>query len=297
MQLESIRSLGTRYNRDAAKHMRLELCRDVETGKFHLVKEMRSAAHTQNAHLAQVLYELAGVLTPKMEATNLPDSHAPALAAEYLGDNIRKLNMDSVVSGHADEFLNGFIVDCWLANWDVIGGYSSDGPEADNIADMDGKAYRMDTGGALLFRGFGDPKGPYFGNDSTEPDNFRNPNVNWVASRWFKYVTDEHIKTGIKAIAAIPDEIILRATQAYGPGNAREKAELATTIINRKNFLIERYEDLFTAAEKDELTSSISKLDASLINTVIHDANRSIEADGCILSVIKQLGRMTGLAQ
>lgn len=60
------------------------------------------------------------------------------------------------MSAHPDVH-QGFIADAWLGNWDVAGqGY-------DNIiktgtAHDVGDAYRIDTGGALLFRAQGNPK-------------------------------------------------------------------------------------------------------------------------------------------
>jgi len=54
---------------------------------------------------------------------------------------------------------------CLLANWDVVG------LEYDNIGCADkkcSKAFRVDVGGALLYRALGQPKGKLFNSIPTE---------------------------------------------------------------------------------------------------------------------------------
>ena len=48
---------------------------------------------------------------------------------------------------------DNFVVDAWLANWDVVGlGY-------DNLLVKAGRAIRVDTGAGLRYRAQGGPKG------------------------------------------------------------------------------------------------------------------------------------------
>lgn len=75
-------------------------------------------------------------------------------------------------------------LDSVLANWDVVG------LSHDNVLIKDGVPYRIDNGGALLYRAQGEAKGTAFGNTVTEHTTLRDKSKNTSAASVFGDVTD-----------------------------------------------------------------------------------------------------------
>ncbi len=89
-----------------------------------------------------------------------------------------------------EDIKNGFVVDAWLANWDVFG------LDFDNVfKTQDGRMVRLDAGGTLFFRAMGQPR-PSFANEAvTEIDTMRNPATAHEAGLVYQgFVTDQDIK-------------------------------------------------------------------------------------------------------
>ena len=97
--------------------------------------------------LAAELYQAAGLRVPVMKL--VPLNGETAVQSEWL-TNSTKLGFWDLEA--IPEVRQGFVVDAWLANWDVIG------MDSDNIVEYEGRYYRLDTGGALLYRTNGKPK-------------------------------------------------------------------------------------------------------------------------------------------
>ena len=96
----------------------------------------------------------------------------------------------SKLSGVAE----GFAVDAWLGNWDVVGlGY-------DNLQCNGKKAIRVDVGGALEYRAQGKKKGNAFGLTVSEVDTLRDASVNPQAAHVFAGLTQDQIKESVKNV-------------------------------------------------------------------------------------------------
>lgn len=185
----------------------------------------------KNEVLACKLYEAAGVRVPEVKLVDLGGD--VGVASRMIAGV--KSDPALVTSGNMPGVFSGFAADAWLANWDVAGtGY-------DNLlVDKDGRAVRIDTGGSLLFRAQGSPKGSAFGGVVGETKSFLDPNNHWSYSV-FRDIAQKDIVAGVKCIAAIPDERIRALVDRHGPGNRKARAELAQTLIQRKKNLIGKF--------------------------------------------------------
>lgn len=205
------------------------LYRDTDTGQTWYIKTPPSLAHAQNEVLAAKLYQAAGVNVPELRLTTL--NGQPAVASRIV-DDLAKLSPDDLAK--AQGVREGFVADAWLANWDVVGA------TFDNLLVRGGVAYRVDTGGALLFRAQGGAKGASFGDNVAELktllDAAKNPNT----ARVFGNMTQQQLEASAKGVLAISDDAIRALVQQHGP--AGELGEvLATRLIARKAHLAKEF--------------------------------------------------------
>ncbi len=134
----------------------------------------------------------------------------------------------------ADGAQSGFMVDAWLGNWDVVG------LEYDNLQlGADGKAVRIDAGGSLQYRAQGGKKA--FGSSVIEIDSLQDKSINPQAAAVFGGMTKADISASASRVAKIADATIHFMVNAYGPGDAKAKQELAETLIARKADILAKY--------------------------------------------------------
>ena len=172
------------------------LFKDKESGSLHYVKWSGSDLRSRVEVLAGLLYAHADVPMPHLRAINFKDQ--TAVASDWLSD--AKPMTVKEMQAHPDVREN-FLVDAWLANWDVIG------LEADNIVRGEGnKAYRIDVGGSLLFRAQGKPK--HFNPWVEELKSLLDPNVNQQSAAVFKNLTEAELLAGAAKVGAITDQQI-----------------------------------------------------------------------------------------
>jgi hypothetical protein len=136
------------------------IVRSKITGKqFILKKGLKGDAADRLAEekLADDLYAVMGVNVPVTKLYALPDGSKIKLAEFIEGDT--KTLGQYLSSATADERAamiaeaqKGFHVDAWLGNWDVVGA------NLDNMLVVDGKLWRVDSGGALSWRAQGERK-------------------------------------------------------------------------------------------------------------------------------------------
>jgi hypothetical protein len=200
-----------------------------KSGQKWYVKVPKSEAHARNELLAAKLYEAAGVAVPKLK---LVKSNGQVAIASQWVDGMQKVGAGIKSASGA---LEGFAVDAWLANYDSVGtGY-------DNLLkDAQGKAVRIDVGGALLFRAQGAPKTD-FGNQVTELQSMLDPAKNSYTAAVFGGISADQIKAGAAKVAAITPDQIKQMVQQYGPGTATEKAALADKLIARREDLLKKH--------------------------------------------------------
>ncbi len=173
--------------------------------------------------LANRLYREAGVPTPNAALIELDGKMA------VLSDWVDEVGMMTFaqMAKHKDVRRN-FVVDAWLANWDVVGA------TADNIVKGPGNvAYRIDTGGSLVYRAQGKPK-PY-GFDVPELQSMRSTITAPQAAKVFTSLTSAELKAGAKAVAGVSDQQINEAVDQAAP-NAAEALKQA--LKTRRDFII-----------------------------------------------------------
>lgn len=207
-----------------------------EHGNRWYVKTQKSPEHAANEIAAARLYRAAGIDAPDVRhgrgAPGLPDGPQTASrivdAVPATPDELRKPARE------------GFAVDAWLANWDVAG------LTFDNMLRLpDGRVVRIDTGGALLFRAQGSPKGSAFGNKVTEWDTLRDPDKAPQAAKLFKDITlDEQIDSLRRLERVTPDEVRRIVAESGLP------AEVADKLIARRADLLAKLPKLL--AERDK---------------------------------------------
>jgi SPP1 gp7 family putative phage head morphogenesis protein len=202
---------------------------DSETGAKWYIKQPASVEVARNEVLGGKLYELAGVEVPEMHIITLDGK--PSIASRII-DGLEK-NVGSMLSKTAGA-REGFAVDAWLANWDVVGLAN------DNMLIKSGRIIRVDTGGALRFRAQGGLKGDAFGRSVTEMDSLRSAS-NPQAKGVFGPMTERQIEDSVERVLRLPEAEIRAVIAKYGPTDAAERALLADTMIARQRDLAERY--------------------------------------------------------
>ena len=178
------------------------LFKDQQTDALHYVKWSGSDVKPKVEVLAGELYALAGVPVPGVRVIDYQGQTA------VMSDWIEGAKPMTIVDmKYHPDVRENFVVDAWLANWDVIG------LGADNIVlGPDGKAYRIDAGGSLLFRAQGKPKWfpPFVEEHKTLLDKGKNPN----SAQVFQGLTKEELLTGAEKVASVTDSQIDAAVDA-----------------------------------------------------------------------------------
>jgi hypothetical protein len=120
-------------------------------GPVVYVKHAPSEQHARNEVLAANLYKLAGIAVPDVRLVKLDGRFAVASTAVESDNSLLSQKIQDLA--YRRRVHDGFAVDAWLANWDVVGtGF-------DNIiSDPTGAPVRIDQGAALLFRAQGGKK-------------------------------------------------------------------------------------------------------------------------------------------
>ena len=205
------------------------LYEDQQGQKFY-IKKPESLQHVRNELLAQDLYKAAGVAVTESKETELEG--APAIASAWVEDMTGSGINPKDLPGTKE----GFVADAWLANWDSVGVGST---KYDNILDLDGKAVRVDVGGALLFRGTGGPKGDKFGNEVTELEGLRDPALNPVAATVYGDMTPEEIKASAQGVLALDNQSIEDIVETRFSSDPLLAKQLTDKLIARRNYISE----------------------------------------------------------
>jgi hypothetical protein len=229
--ISAITTNTTWYTGDKAPHAWGELIAIsdlLNTGQKVYVKRAKSPEHARNEVLANRLYELAGVNV----AETIMGSDGITLGSKLIPQVSTKVDLkDAVAAGDTealDRVRRDFVIDAWLANWDVLG------LDLENTQIVDGYPYRIDAGGALLYRAQGSPKGPNFGSMVGELESLRDPKINPQAASVFGGVTDTHLEDGAQRLAAVsPAQIQAHVDAADMP------PELGGTLIARREFILD----------------------------------------------------------
>ncbi|MFI6763798.1 hypothetical protein ACIBF5_32215 [Micromonospora sp. NPDC050417] len=200
-------------------------------GRRWYVKVAKTPVHAANEVAASALYGLTGVDTPQVRrGWNVPEFGDQLVTYTALVPGaIEDLRTRMYDPGYLAVVRSGFAVDVWLANWDVAGTTWSN-----IVTGGDGRPYRIDVGGALLFRAQGGQKGAAFGEVPNEIDSMRDPNVNLETSMLFRQMTDEQLRGSVGRLVAITEDSITRVVDAAGLD-----PEVARLLIERRDYILE----------------------------------------------------------
>lgn len=161
-------------------------------GKTYAVKKPHKGDAEQVKQEVKVdeLYKEFGFEAPN----STYDSVEKAKISEFVtgAKELRSVPMDDKLK---KEIQKGFVLDCLLGNWDVVGSAK------DNILIKDGKPIRIDNGGSLNYRARGGTK--VFDSNVGEIDTMRSTPP---ASEVFGSISDEEIKHQIFAIGLKRDK-------------------------------------------------------------------------------------------
>lgn len=241
------------------------LYQDTETGVQWYIKKPKTAEHARNEVLAARLYQLAGIEVPELYLTTLDG--AAAIASRIIP------NLTKGTAAQLANAADGFIVDAWLANWDVVGA------TYDNLLLRAGVPVRVDTGGALRFRAQGGLKGELWGPKVDEIDSLRNTKLNPNTAAVFGKMTQAQLEASAARVLRITDDEIRKLVDEIGPRDALERKKLVDVLIARKADIAAR----FPAAVP---VSSAAK--AAAIEAAEFAAREGLtEVNGQILTAIK----------
>ena len=204
--------------------------------------------------LAAKLYALAGL--SGQDAMLITKDGKVGIASKWT--NITKASSAAALA-KVPGALDGFAVDAWLGNWDVVG------MALDNLQiGPDGKAHRVDAGGSLEYRAQGAKKP--FGPKVEEIDTLRDAKLNPHSAAVFKGIKQADLVASVAKVAAISDVAIRAMVNEFGPGDAAAKAKLAETLIARKKDLLTRFPQAAKAKKKHTFDPSKISSPPSFVN-------------------------------
>lgn len=133
-----------------------------------------------------------------------------------------------------EQFMRGFAVDAWLANWDVVA-------PGNTARAVDGTILRTDLGGSLAFRAQGEPKGDKFGHAMVEFDTMRK-DAKLEASKVFGGMADDdpRLLAGVEDVLSVShSRIRALLNEAGAKGDAAH--DLFSKLVARQQWLANRY--------------------------------------------------------
>lgn len=214
---------------------------DQTSGDRYFVKSYEHHPESKNRaateYIANTIYARMGIPVP---ATHMTEGKVAMKEIKGLvkfpydfwkGKTVNAAQAKTFFSDHPD-VKNGFIVDAWLANWDVFG------LEFDNICrTQEGRMVRLDNGGSLFFRAMGNPKPSFAEEAVTEIDTMRNPAIAREAGHIFQNLTSSEIQAQVKKLAAtMTDGVIEEIVTSSGISNPQHIAQIL--IKRRKRLLL-----------------------------------------------------------
>lgn len=189
--------------------------------------------------LALKLYALAGCDVPDVKLVSMGGKVG---TASKVIDGLQQ-NKASLKAGSAHGIFSGFAADAWLANWDTVGNNPAAGKGFDNIQfTPDGKAWRIDAGGALAYKGTGAKKSASeWGDKVIELKTLRDAAINPNTAAAFGKMTEADVTASVKKVVDIPDVAIRALVNQFGHGSAAQKEALADKLIARKASMLAQY--------------------------------------------------------
>jgi ADP-ribose pyrophosphatase YjhB (NUDIX family) len=215
---------------------------DSQGNRFY-IKAYENPEQARQEVVASRLYQAAGIPAPRAFLVStldpntadpfvFPGGMAPsetAVATRWVEGYSQNSTVLQNQTASLTDVHDGFVVDAWLGNWDVVG------LDFDNmlVGEEAGAVIRIDQGGTLQFRAQGGSKP--FTDEVLELDTMRDPQMAPQATRVFEGVTDEDLRTGAQRIMAIPDDVIYDIVNQAGADPS-----LVDTLIARKAYIADK---------------------------------------------------------
>ena len=281
------------------------LFKDKKLETLHYIKWPNSPVRAKVEALTALLYGYAQVPVPLVRTIEFKGQDA--VMSDWIDEAATMT--ETQMKNHKD-VREGFAVDAWLANWDVVG------LAGDNIVAGPGeKAYRVDLGGAMLFRAQGKPK--EFPEDVGELETMRNPGVNPKAAMVFAGMTLKELRAAAAKVAAVTDMQIddavdsvnlPKTSEDYPASQFGDAANdlpkmLKTRLKDRRDFIVE---EMLMSAEEQEKTAmefqmatdlkvaSVDHLTAVLPKYSKSAPNSAIKWDDARQVMVNELGKSEG---
>lgn len=209
----------------------------------------------KNELLATKLYAAAGIKVPEVKMVK--QGGKLGIASKIV--NGATQSKDKLLAGKANGLLEGFAVDAWLANWDVVGNNPASGKGWDNILFVGNDAHRIDAGGAMLYGGAGGKKSA-FGDEVIELKTMLDPKKNDRTAAVFGKMGEADIAASVAKVLAIPETTIKSLVNQFGPGSQADKDKLAATLINRQADMAFKFPKASKKKDKKPIVFDPSKL-------------------------------------
>lgn len=199
----------------------------VPKAKFY-IKKSKSPNHAANEVAANRMYELAGVPV----ADVFLGKDGVTVASKVVPETETKVDLGVAMSGSDRDAVlaavrEDMVVDAWLGNWDVVG------LGLENIQVVDGVPYRIDAGGAMLYRAMGSPKGAMFGPEVGELESLRDKKINSNAAAVFGGATAADLYLGAEKVASVNPAEIISVIDSLGMD-----PDTADLLIARRAYII-----------------------------------------------------------
>jgi 8-oxo-dGTP pyrophosphatase MutT (NUDIX family) len=206
--------------------------------KFYVKESNGGETPMHNEVVAGALYKALGVHSNEVFfVTNGEDR---LLATPWVENDSTKLPKS--FDGGDPEFIKkaqaDFAIDAWLDNYDVAG----IGPW-NLVADENGDPFRIDPGGAMLFRATGAEKS-WWSDEPTAIDDMRfgssNSSAYTYLPKLFGSMTDEDVKESAKKLLDIDEKKIRQIVESSGFDQDTKNA-LTQTLITRREKILDRF--------------------------------------------------------
>lgn len=221
-----------------------------ENGQKWYVKQSKSEDHARAEVLASQLYTAAGVGSPPQKLTSFEGKMGTA--SPMIDGAKSDLGSKYSDKEYMDKVKEGFAVDAWLANWDVVG------LGDDNIVtDSEGNPARIDTGGTMMFRAQGgiknDSQPGAWGPEVKDWDGLR---TKGEAQKAFNDISDQQMVDSAARVEAVSPEEIDAMVDALG-WTGPSADELKTTLKARREDIISKAKALGVEPSQKEEASPV----------------------------------------
>jgi hypothetical protein len=201
-----------------------------KAGQDWYCKFPKTDDHVKNELLTAKFYQMLGVAVPNLKLVE--QDGKLGIASKWV-DGLSQVSAAKLAA--APGVHEAFVLDAWLANWDVVG------MNNDNLMlDPEGKPVHVDVGGGLHFSAMGKPKGDAFGNTVGETQTLLDAGLNAQSAAVFKGVSEEAKLAGGKQLAKMHPNQIKKMCRLFGPGDRGMQDMMAEKLIARREHLLKQ---------------------------------------------------------